>query len=86
MGYVFLGLVFLGAISSVYYWEYKAQVRGAENMTLPKHVESGEQVPEVNGIACEDEVTWATHKTTGEKREFPTPCHVNLQQWDIVKN
>jgi hypothetical protein len=40
MGYVFLGIVFLGAISAVYYWEKKSKAQGA---FVPKHVESGEQ-------------------------------------------
>lgn len=85
MGYVFLALVFLGAVSSVYYWEYKAKVRAAHEQSGVKHVESGEQVPEVNGAACESTPVTARQKQTGELREFPTPCHVSEEWWEIVK-
>jgi hypothetical protein len=85
MGYVFLALVFLGAISSVYYWEYKAKVRAPEGPALIKHVGSGEQVPDVEGAACEEKVILARQKQTGEVREFPTTCHVDKEWWEIMK-
>lgn len=84
MGYVFLALVFLGAVSSVYYWEYKAKV-SASNAASIKHVGSGEQVPDVDGVACEQNPTMARQKKSGELREFPTPCHVDKEWWEIVK-
>jgi hypothetical protein len=86
MGYVFLGLVFMGAISSVYYWEYKAKVSAAERSMMVKHVESGEQSPEVQGVTCDNALTRAKQRETGEVREFPSPCHVDLEWWEIIKN
>ena len=84
MGYLFLGLVFLGAVSSVYYWEFKAKAGGNGNVTAPKQVESGEQSP--NGtVLCAQVVTQARHKQSGEIRDFPTPCHVNSDNWEIIK-
>ena len=85
-GYVFLALVFAGAVSSVYYWEYKAKTAAYQNqLNAPKHVESGEQqVPRVNGAVCESRVTFAKNKNTGEVRDFPTPCHVN-EYWTIIQ-
>jgi hypothetical protein len=85
MGYVFLGLVFLGALSSVYYWEYKAKVKAANQPAVIKHVESGEQVPEVNGAACELNPVMARQRDTGELREFPTVCHVDQDWWDVIR-
>jgi hypothetical protein len=85
MGYVFLALVFLGAISSVYYWEYKAKVNASNTSAIIKHVGSGEQVPQVEGAACRDDVTMARQRQTGEVREFPTPCHVDEEWWEIMK-
>lgn len=85
MGYVFLGLVFLGAISSVYYWEYKAKVRASDGTATIKHVGSGEQIPEVEGAACQSNPTMARQKTTGELREFPTVCHIDKEWWEIAK-
>lgn len=86
MGYVFLGLVFLGAISSVYYWEYKAKAGTSYVQNVaPKHVESGEQVPDIPGTACEDNSpAKARHKETGEVREFPTPCHADKDWWELI--
>jgi hypothetical protein len=85
MGYVFLALVFLGAISSVYYWEYKAKVRASDGPAVIKHVGSGEQVPDVEGAACGQSVAMARQRQTGEIREFPTACHVDEEWWEIIK-
>jgi hypothetical protein len=45
MGYLFLALVFLGVLCSLYYWEYKAKVSKPDGyINIPKHVESGEKI------------------------------------------
>ncbi|HYC79624.1 MAG TPA: hypothetical protein VEC17_01200 [Candidatus Binatia bacterium] len=88
MGYVFLSLVFMGAISSVYYWENKTKARSVIHSPYG-HVESGEQeetpVVTEEGKMCAQVVTYARHKNSGEVRPFPTPCHV-VENWEIIKN
>jgi hypothetical protein len=80
LGYVFLFLVFMGAISSVYYWENKEQAaRTAESMTLPRNVGSGEQATDPSDsdlVVCAQVITSAFNPRTGEIREYPTPCDV----------
>lgn len=49
VGYLFLGLVFAGAVSSVYYWESKQQSAVVNTGTL-RHVGSGEQVLDTEAI------------------------------------
>lgn len=81
MGYLFLGLVFAGAISAVYYWDEKNSANAAQNQL--KQVGSGEKTPQ-QGMICIQVITKARHKITGEVRDFPTPCHVT-EDWEIIK-
>jgi hypothetical protein len=85
MGYLFLGLVFMGAISSVYYWENKTKGMGVAQQSADRHVESGEQIPTVNGATCELKTVTAKHRKTGELRDFPSVCHVT-ENWTITLN
>ncbi|MBX4188017.1 MAG: hypothetical protein KW793_02675 [Candidatus Doudnabacteria bacterium] len=80
MGYLFLAIVFMGAISSVYYWENKTKYASA-TPSADRYVESGEQIPTT---ACDLKTVKARQKATGEIREFASPCHVT-QNWEIVK-
>jgi hypothetical protein len=85
MGYVFLTVIFLGVVSAVYYWQYKAQNNPDSTMGGIRHVSSGEQQnPSVNGVSCELKTTMAKHKQTGEVRDFPSACHVG-NNWEIIK-
>ncbi len=85
MGYLFLAIVFMGAVSSVYYWENKTKYSSAAATQVgERQVESGEQVPAaVQGQTCKLEVVTAQHKKTGELRDFPSPCHIN-EYWEKV--
>lgn len=85
MGYVFLALVFMGAVSSVYYWEHKAKISANNNSLNMGVVESGEQSIDAPGM-CAQMVVKAREKNTGEIREFPTLCDVNTDWWEIIKN
>jgi hypothetical protein len=85
MGYLFLSLVFVGAVSSVYYWENKTKVTSALNAPIG-HVGSGEQeTKNQNGMVCAQVITYAKQKNTGEIRQFPSPCHVTDDNWQIIK-
>lgn len=81
MGYFFLALVFLGAISAVYYWDYKNQ-NAAAAPDESRHVGSGENV-QTNGQECDGKFVLAQNPQTGETREFTSACYV-LPPWQIV--
>lgn len=82
MGYVFLALVFMGSVSSVYYWEHKVKVRAEQNGHNIGTVESGEQSLDAN-LPCSAEPVKAKQKITGEVREFENSCVVNSEWWEI---
>lgn len=82
MGYFFLALVFLGAISAVYYWDYKNQTAQAVADDA-RHVESGENI-QTNNLTCDGKWVIAQNPQTGETKEFSSACYV-LPPWEIIK-
>jgi|GEM_PF-1315136 len=85
VGYLFLALVFVAAISSVYYWEYKAEsTRAAQQLLLPRDVGSGVQAPPDSAM-CAQVITKGRNRLTGEIREFATPCEVE-GDWEFYSN
>lgn len=83
MGYLFLGLIFLGVVSAVYYWQYKNQMMIAEG-DAARHVGSGEQV-QTNGEPCRPGVVLAMNKLNSETREFSSICYV-IPPWEKVQD
>lgn len=86
MGYLFLALVFLGAVSAVYYWEDKNKASGSQQSSIQKEVGSGEKSNQTtSGTVCAQVITMARQKQTGEIREFPSECHVVTEYWEVVR-
>jgi hypothetical protein len=80
MGYLFLGLVFVGAVSSVYYWENKKQTMQTTVHSSLGRVESGETVVPINErvIPTPDGQMCIIDTVTGERIvPMPTPPNYN---------
>lgn len=51
----------------------------------PPQTATPETLQEDGGVVCIQVITPARHTTTGEIKEFPTPCDVP-EDWEVIQN
>lgn len=72
-------IIALGALALV-------SLIGWYNLRIPpQQTNTPEASQENSGVVCIQVITPARHTTTGEIKEFPTPCDVP-EDWEVIQN